>query len=85
METSVEGMSRFHAAICQEQAGSSCIGILPPDAGGELVFNHHSPINLVATLAQIPGGLSWTGQPDTWKSFEEFSGNQNLHVKITGI
>lgn len=57
METSVEGMSRFHAAICQEQAGSSCIGILPSAAGGELAFNHHIPINLVTTLSQIPGGL----------------------------
>lgn len=52
---------RASTASIRQAAGSKwvfCVGIRPPAGGGELVLNHHIPINLIAIPSQILGGLS---------------------------
>lgn len=53
------------------------------DASGKRITGGDNPT--VATTDDpgqyyIPGGQEWTGQPDTWNGFSNFTGNPNYHV-----
>ncbi|GIN67371.1 MULTISPECIES: glycoside hydrolase family 48 protein [Bacillus] len=50
---------------------------------GERVYGGKNP-NIATEPDQgefwIPANLEWSGQPDPWKGFDSFTGNQGLHV-----
>jgi hypothetical protein len=60
---------------------------LTGDALAEQILNDWVPFAMDNTQVtaddfQIPGELSWQGQPDTWNGMENFTGNADLQVTV---